>query len=173
MSSDLHVKIGDELDPRWKLIARHNEKEIFGFFGEYRFLSNFWPAYVFYEEKVYPTAENAYQAAKYYEHQRHSLVSCPPEEAKRFSRKHLASQRYPKWVWNEKKVSIMRDLLYSKFIANPDLRDKLLATGDRQLVEANWWEDSFWGVYVPKEGIPFGSNVLGKLLMEVRAEVLD
>jgi predicted NAD-dependent protein-ADP-ribosyltransferase YbiA (DUF1768 family) len=67
----------------------------------------------------------------------------------------------------------MRDLLYSKFIANPDLRDKLLATGDRQLVEANWWEDSFWGVYVPKEGIPFGSNVLGKLLMEVRAEVLD
>lgn len=27
---------------QWKEITTHNDKEIKGFFGEYRFLSNFW-----------------------------------------------------------------------------------------------------------------------------------
>src|SRR4051812_21328901 len=34
------------------------------FQGEYRFLSNFWPATVEFEGIRYPTAEHAYQAAK-------------------------------------------------------------------------------------------------------------
>src|SRR3954468_6821071 len=34
------------------------------FQGEYRFLSNFWPAGVEFEGITYPTAEHAYQAAK-------------------------------------------------------------------------------------------------------------
>ena len=33
-----------------------------GFQGEFRFLSNFWPAEITYENIVYPTTENAYQA---------------------------------------------------------------------------------------------------------------
>lgn len=31
---------------------------------KYRFLSNFWPAIVFYDGLEYPTTEHAYQAAK-------------------------------------------------------------------------------------------------------------
>ena len=34
------------------------------FQGEYRFLSNFWPAQVVFEGVTYPTSEHAYQAAK-------------------------------------------------------------------------------------------------------------
>lgn len=34
------------------------------FRGEYRFLSNFWPATVVLNEVEYPTVEHAYQAAK-------------------------------------------------------------------------------------------------------------
>src|SRR4051794_3834113 len=38
--------------------------KIGAFQGEYRFLSNFWPAEVVDEGITYPTAEHAYQAAK-------------------------------------------------------------------------------------------------------------
>ena len=49
---------------------------------------------------------------------------------------------------------------------NPELRSLLLATGNEELVEGNWWRDTYWGVC---EGV--GQNKLGKLLMQVREEV--
>ena len=49
-----------------------------------------------------------------------------------------------------------------KFL-NPDLREKLVATGDAELIEGNHWNDTCWGVC---KGI--GQNNLGKILMEVR-----
>ena len=39
-------------------------KEINGFFGQYRFLSNFWFVDVSYKEVTYHTVEHAYQAQK-------------------------------------------------------------------------------------------------------------
>jgi predicted NAD-dependent protein-ADP-ribosyltransferase YbiA (DUF1768 family) len=42
----------------------------------------------------------------------------------------------------------------------------LKATGDEELVEGNWWNDTFWGVC---NGV--GENNLGKLLMKIRAEL--
>jgi predicted NAD-dependent protein-ADP-ribosyltransferase YbiA (DUF1768 family) len=41
-----------------------DENKIQGFFGEYRWLSNFWPVKIHFEEKTYPSVEHAYQAAK-------------------------------------------------------------------------------------------------------------
>lgn len=38
--------------------------KIESFYGEYRFLSNFWYAKTKYEGNEYPTVEHAYQAAK-------------------------------------------------------------------------------------------------------------
>jgi predicted NAD-dependent protein-ADP-ribosyltransferase YbiA (DUF1768 family) len=49
---------------------------------------------------------------------------------------------------------------------NPELRAMLLTTGDEELIEGNWWRDTYWGVC---EGI--GQNKLGKLLMQVREEI--
>lgn len=68
--------------------------------------------------------------------------------------------------WNEVKVSIMRNVLALKFRQNPDLREKLLATGEAELIEGNHWKDTFWGVC---NGV--GENWLGKLLMELREEL--
>ena len=42
----------------------HDDNYIKGFFGEYRWLSNFEPCKVFYEGFEYSSSENAYQAAK-------------------------------------------------------------------------------------------------------------
>ena len=59
-----------------------------------------------------------------------------------------------------------------KKFANPELRDLLLATGDEELVEGNYWHDNEWGnCTCPRcKNIP-GKNKLGKLLMQVREEI--
>ena len=51
-----------------------------------------------------------------------------------------------------------------KFYRNLDIREKLLATGDKYLEEKNFWNDVFWGVDYKKGG----ENKLGKILMKVR-----
>lgn len=47
--------------------------------------------------------------------------------------------------------------------AEPGLQAKLLETGNEELVEGNYWGDTFWGVCRGR-----GENHLGKLLMKVR-----
>ena len=42
----------------------------------------------------------------------------------------------------------------------------LMETDDHELIEGNWWNDTFWGVYKGK-----GENNLGKLLMEIRQRI--
>jgi len=64
--------------------------------------------------------------------------------------------------WEGVKVDIMFALLASKF-SDTSLMDKLVATGDAELIEKNSWGDVFWGVC---QGV--GKNWLGKLLMSIR-----
>ena len=74
------------------------------------------------------------------------------------------SQRRPDW--NAIKVSVMRDILRAKAMQHSYVLRKLLATGDRELVEDSW-RDDFWG-WGPERN---GTNMLGKLWMEIRAEL--
>jgi hypothetical protein len=67
--------------------------------------------------------------------------------------------------WEEAKGSIMLHALRKKF-ATGKLRDLLLATGDRPLVEGSPF-DSYWGCGRTGKG----KNRLGELLMLVRAEL--
>lgn len=68
---------------QWREIISHNQDEIKGFFGEYRFLSNFWPAKVFLDGEEYPSVENAYQAAKYKKETRDYFKTCSASDAKK------------------------------------------------------------------------------------------
>lgn len=68
--------------------------------------------------------------------------------------------------WDEVKVGIMRMMLRAKARQHPYVKKKLLETGNRELVE-NSWRDDFWGWGPNKDG----QNMLGKLWMEVRAEL--
>ena len=54
--------------------------------------------------------------------------------------------------------------LRAKF-RSPLLRGWLRETGAEELVEGNYWGDTFWGVCRGE-----GENKLGKLLMQVRSE---
>lgn len=68
--------------------------------------------------------------------------------------------------WDDVKVGIMRQIIRAKADQHEYVRRKLLATGDRELVE-NSWRDDFWGWGPNRDG----HNMLGKLWMEVRDEL--
>jgi len=64
---------------------------------------------------------------------------------------------------NDKKLRVMTELVYDKFLNNPDLQRQLLETWDNQLIEWNNRDDTYRWV---SEWI--WSNYLWKILMEVR-----
>jgi predicted NAD-dependent protein-ADP-ribosyltransferase YbiA (DUF1768 family) len=77
---------------------------------------------------------------------------------------------------NEQDVENMRITLRLKFRCNQiPLEDNLLLTGDRTIVEdcSGRKTDSgaFWGTYELPNGLLYGRNMLGKLLMELRSEL--
>jgi ribA/ribD-fused uncharacterized protein len=131
------------------------------FDGEYRFLSNFHPAPVF----GYPTAEHAYQAGKTLDPAEQLKIRDAPTAtaAKRLGR--TVTLR-PEWNDEKFRVNAMYTIVREKFFSHPELGQQLLATGDEELIEGNWWGDQFWGV---SRGA--GKNWLGKILMRVRDEL--
>jgi ribA/ribD-fused uncharacterized protein len=137
--------------------------KIGSFQGDYRFLSNFWPATVEYEGIVYPTAEHAYQATKTLDMaERRRIAALPtPAQAKRAGE--ALKQRTD---WPQIKYDVMLQCVRYKFTHHPELAAKLLATGDAYLEEGNTWNDHIWGVC---DG--WGTNWLGKVLMSVRWEL--
>jgi ribA/ribD-fused uncharacterized protein len=172
----------------WKKFAIHTDTEVKGFFGDYQFLSNFWPCHVILDGISYKSVELAYQASKWKAGaDREYFTRCTSLQSIEYNRTRIginaiaqtgsgasvdggthvsAPNGYAPDEWNTVKISIMRSLLEQKFDAkmNPELRAQLLATGTKHLEEMNWWGDTFWGTN--KEGK--GENMLGRLLMEVR-----
>ena len=132
------------------------------FSGEYRFLSNFYPARITIGDVSYPTLEHAYQALKTVDpKERHAILKqVTPAGAKRYGKKLVLRPK-----WDNVKIGVMFALLRLKF-AEPQLRKKLLSTGDAELIEGNYRGDTFWGVCRD-----IGENHLGKLLMKVRAGI--
>lgn len=131
------------------------------FMGDYRYLSNFHIVDVMYEGVCYPSTENAYQAAKTLDLEaRKAFTTITPAEAKKLGK--TVSLRDD---WEEIKTIVMYNLCNQKF-QQPDLKAALLATGDKPLIEGNWWGDTFWGVCKGR-----GKNVLGKTLMIIRKEL--
>lgn len=84
-------------------------------------------------------------------------------EAFSIAQKHKALQRAD---WDQVKVDVMRNILRKKAEQHEYVRRKLLATGDRELVE-NSWRDDYWGWGPNRDG----RNMLGRLWMEIRTEL--
>lgn len=139
---------------------------ITSFRGDYSFLSNFFLIEIVLDGERYPTVEHAFQAAKTLdkEQRRTILQAETPAKARRLGRKVALRPD-----WDQVKFDIMLDLLRQKF-SQPDLRQRLLETGDAELIEGNAWGDRIWGC-VLVEGQWVGENHLGKLLMKVRLEI--
>lgn len=135
------------------------------FSGEHRWLSNFWMSPLEMYGWRFPSSEHAFQAAKSLDRADWIIIGTlsTPGQAKRYGKRFI--QLRPDWEGI--KVDAMGSILEAKF-QNPDLRARLIATGDAELIEGNHWGDTFWGVC---KGV--GQNHLGKLLMELRQSLLQ
>jgi ribA/ribD-fused uncharacterized protein len=108
-----------------------------------------------FQAQKFPGAENATYREKIRRAQ-------SPKDAKVLGRTRKIAIRPD---WEDVKESIMLAALRKKFAAE-DLRQLLLDTRDRELVEASP-SDSYWGCGRSGKG----KNRLGQLLMQVRAEL--
>jgi ribA/ribD-fused uncharacterized protein len=137
--------------------------KINSFEGPYRFLSNFYPAEVEFEGMRYPSVEHAYQSAKTLDLETRKKIAAlaNPGDAKRMGR-----AQQVRADWEQVKFDVMEKCVRYKFTHHPELKEKLLATGDAYLEEGNTWGDRIWGVYQGQ-----GENRLGKILMKVRQEL--
>lgn len=162
------------------------------FRGEYRFLSNFYPCLLTFDDRIYRSVEHAFQASKTLNEQCRAEIQAAGSPA---AAKGLGRRAPLRPYWDALRVPQMKLLLLGKF-QYPDLAEKLLATGNAELVEGNTWGDTYWGAidmtrqgaeemkvpiwdkYMPGIGSDerryrylAGHNFLGRLLMEVRDEI--
>ena len=110
----------------------------------------------------YPTAEHAFQAAKF--------AGLPQAEAirrlrgaKDAARKARELRKLVRSDWDAVKEIELRRILLAKFTAHADIRDLLIATGDEPIEFASPM-DAYWGVG-RDEG---GQNRFGRILELVR-----
>jgi ribA/ribD-fused uncharacterized protein len=143
------------------------------FTGRWRFLSNFWPSKIEHQGITYPTLEHYYVSMKVKNDQQIdgkyiTMIDCreliakmpDPAKVKQFGK--IIKVRKD---WDDVKLDVMLWGIREKF-KHQDLKEMLLATDDEELVEGNWWNDTFWGVCRGD-----GENNLGKIIMKVRDEL--
>ncbi|CAF1422846.1 unnamed protein product [Adineta ricciae] len=129
-------------------------------FGE---LSNFYSAPIELDGTIWPTTEHYYQAQKFtwdkthYENIRQLET---PHEAFLYVREHDFSQRTD---WEQVKDEVMFKACLAKFEQHSKLKEFLLSTGDRILIE-HTGKDSYWGDGPDGKG----RNQLGVTLMKIR-----
>lgn len=144
---------------------------IASFWGEYRFLSNFYASPMEVRNvgtkpvQRVTTVEHLFQAMKTRDpFLQQSVLNCyTPSDAKRMGRTIPMRED-----WEDIKLHVMRMVVKEKFRQNPNLAAKLIATDELRLIEGNTWGDQFWGVDA-KTGR--GLNHLGRILMDVRKDL--
>lgn len=150
-------------DPRTEIrFYRANEKP-------YGAFSNLFPRPVVFDGCEFPTAEHAYQAGKARKKNvREWILSAPTP-----SLVAMAAHGLYTWDivpnWSEIKFDRMRAVLRAKFTQHEDLAELLISTGDARIVEVGRVANGVnrtWGEVNGK-----GLNMLGVLLMEIRAEL--
>jgi len=142
-------------------------------------LSQWWPAEFHYDYSDYCCTEQYMMAekARVFGDRpvlEQIMASREPGEIKALGRQvHGFDSR----VWDQYKYTAVLEGNFQKFLQNPALKDFLLQTGDKILVEASPF-DRIWGVGLgedePDAARPprwQGQNLLGFALMEVRAEL--
>jgi ribA/ribD-fused uncharacterized protein len=129
-------------------------------------LSNFSAFRLRFDGDDYMTSEHAYQCQKF-PHQPDIRTQIRLARSAHDAFKIAEMRRdYVQLGWGTKKCDVMRAILLAKADQHEYVRRKLMETGTRELVE-NSWRDAYWGWGPNRDGM----NMLGKLWMEVRAEL--
>ena len=131
-------------------------------YGEF---SNFSAHAIKMSGKNWPTVEHYFQGQKF-------AGTVSEEEIRKMKSPMIAaragrSRKRPlRKDWESVKIDVMRRAVLAKFTQHENLRELLLGTGDRKIVE-HTANDSYWG----DGGNGTGQNMLGRILMEVREQL--
>jgi ribA/ribD-fused uncharacterized protein len=132
-------------------------------------LSNLYRRLIVFEGESYPTSEHAYQAGKPRKREVKEWLMAAPSPALLA----MAAHGLYYWDiapgWSMTKFDRMKRVLIAKFTQHTDLRQLLLSTGTARLVEAARVDTPVNRLWGEVNGV--GKNMLGTLLMEVRAEI--
>lgn len=142
------------------------QEQVFFYEQEHYVLSNFSSFQVFVFGHQFPTSEHAYHFAKFPDDVRIRNLILNATSAHAAFKLAGTYKEYRRKDWDEVKVSVMREILIEKVKQHPYVFQKLMNTGDRELIE-NSWRDDVWGWGPNKDGM----NLLGKLWMEIRANI--
>jgi type I restriction enzyme, S subunit len=136
-------------------------------------LSNMAPGFPIVVNGVrFRTSEALYQACRFPalpEVQQLILTAMSPMTAKMRSKPFRAESRPD---WDLVRVQIMRWCLRQKLQQNwPRFGSLLLSTGDAPIVEKKSRRSDYWSATEEQDGMLVGTNVLGRLLMELRDQL--
>jgi len=148
-----------------------NERQVFFYEQDFYVLSNFSSFEVEWSGFTFKTSEHLYHWLRF------TLSDLPGAQLIAGKVKNARSahdafklaqqeQRFQVGDWDFQKIAFMREILREKANQHEYVRRKLLATDDRELIEDSW-RDDFWGWGPNRDG----QNMLGKLWMEIRAEL--
>lgn len=151
----------------YRLVPLKKESENIGFHGPMYFLCNSYESSVQFGSEQFPTCEHLFHWLRV--PVSNPLLKCRIKNASTVKDVHAIMNRVSDLNRFGSKaeeevfhINIMRLSLQCKF-NDPKLKSRLLDTGTQELVNYNFWNDTFWGVC---NGV--GKNHLGKLLMEIR-----
>lgn len=129
-------------------------------------LTNFWLCSVNIFGMIFRNSEAAYQSQKFTDP---SIQQCFCNMKPRQAFDAVRSNELKNLVrpdWHSIKDNIMYEVVKAKFVQNPELRRRLLATGASKLIE-HTTNDNYWA----DGGDGSGQNMLGLILMRVRNEM--
>ncbi len=151
------VSIRDEIR-----FYRANEKP-------YGVFSNLFRRPIFFEGIEFLTAEHAYQAGKARKQAVRDWILSAPSPALVA----MAAHGLYTWDiapgWSKTKFERMKAVLLAKYSQHEDLKQLLLGTGSARLIESATVDNTVNRLWGEVNGV--GKNMLGNLLMEVRAEL--
>ncbi len=131
----------------------------------YGFFSNFSPHVILVNSLFWPTVEHYFQACKFDDYKIQDKIRELDSPMKAAIEGRDVKNKI-KENWNEIKDKCMFRGVEAKFLQHHKLKSELLKTGDAIIVE-HTVNDNYWG----DGGDGTGQNKLGKILMEVRANI--
>ena len=133
--------------------------------------SNLYRREIAFEGETFATSEHAYQAGKARKPAVRKWLMDAPSPALLAMAAHGLYYWDVAPGWSTSKFDRMRAVLRAKFTQHPDLLELLLGTGEARLVETATVDNEVNRLWGEVNGV--GRNMLGELLMELRAELRD
>jgi ribA/ribD-fused uncharacterized protein len=141
--------------------------------------SNFYPSPFTVDGKFFQCSEQYFMYCKAVYFNDHTtaaeiMAEPVPLKCKKLGRR---VKNYDESAWDKVRELYMFDACFNKFRQNQVIKEQLLATGSRLLVEASPF-DKIWGIGLAEDNDDAldtakwrGSNLLGKVLMDVREKL--